>query len=361
VSGPASNTRAAKRMKERAVSSSELEQAVRTLLSSATTVAADASDLYVQLALVLRVDEESLLARGVEIETHATTVRSEMAKTLRRVSVANGYLDEARLRGAAEEVLRGLGGVVGDMGDFLTQVALHLDLPGEALHGQRLAFEAYIPEVSSMLQVERAESFLFEDAALVERACVAIKWKTSRCGPVFGQCCNRLLAGSRYCALHAKKAALTVGQWRQGDWDPSAGHASLSCEKRNEGLKEATKRAAAFVRPREAGPLASGQSISRPSEVGMEECIAKKTEPSQNKQSFTHKLCEQKPYVSIPLAQRGDLRVFSDEPHALPPHPCMLCHSDFATRDEWHGHVDAEHHGLFEYRKRLFFGVWFRA
>ena len=92
----------------------------------------------------------------------------------------------------------------------------------------------------------------------------------------------------------------------------------------------------------------------------MGECIAKKTEPSQNKQSFTHKLCEQKPYVSIPLAQRGDLRVFSDEPHALPPHPCMLCHSDFATRDEWHGHVDAEHHGLFEYRKR-FFGVWFRA
>ena len=175
--------------------------------------------------------------------------------------------------------------------------------------------------------------YLFADEGIVPNRCIARSKSKSSLEPVFKQCC-RPLRSSHYCTMHWNKAKLTRGTWRMGNWDPDANHTSLPASDLLRGQKLAERRYVAALRRGDGD------------------------EPRlrwEKRKRRAHDLRLQKPFVCLDPSTEGSLQQWSDEPVALPPHPCMLCNADFATKSDWMAHVDADHHGICEYRKRLFY------
>ena len=89
--------------------------------------------------------------------------------------------------------------------------------------------------------------YLFADEGIVMNRCIARSQAKSSLEPVFKQCC-RPLHSSQYCTMHWKKAMLTRGTWKMGNWDPDTNHSSLPARELLDGQRKAERRYVAAVR-----------------------------------------------------------------------------------------------------------------
>ena len=190
-------------------------------------------------------------------------------------------------------------------------------------------FEALLV-VASALDSAGAASFLFEDVAVDDARCLARVWTTAEGRAIFTQCRNSHQSDGSYCKTHAKKCAAASGVWRMGAWDPQNHHRSLPPAELSRAWHYAKRRGEQFVLRGHAAPACA---------VG----------------SGSAGLRTQKPFVSFEADGHSALREWCEEAVPLPPHPCMLCPSAFATSRALSQHVSRVHHGGDEYRKRMFY------
>ena len=170
-------------------------------------------------------------------------------------------------------------------------------------------------------------AWLLDPAPRVAGRCVARVWRAYKGGCVLWQCKNSCKDQREFCVAHGQPE-----QRHFGIWDPEKHHSSLTRESGNRydlAVREAQLREAKAggAPPAPSPAIAAARKARVP--------VAKPT------------------YVHLLLEERYPLREFKSAPEALPPFPCRLCDKNFATHACFMGHVQKEHHGWPEYRKRL--------
>ena len=179
-----------------------------------------------------------------------------------------------------------------------------------------------------------------------DEACCRARVRTRRAAGcvVLEQCPESVQAGTFRCARHA------VDAWF-GIWDPKDGLIGIPEARRERWvIAEAKHRAVddrrpltdgggGFNLPRQRSRGAGGTAGSRAAFSGSDSRVLQRTIAPE----FV-------PHVP------GELRVFSADPEALPPFPCLLCRdADFGSKAALLRHISEEHVSWPEYRKRILY------
>ena len=155
-------------------------------------------------------------------------------------------------------------------------VAHEIGISDSECIGMRSVLDVAIMDEMCELDRSGASRFLFDSALVDSDTCVARVWCSLSQRPIFRQCCKPVSGTYRYCIVHARKALASGGTWRMGDWDPGAMHASVPATEMRKAWHYAPQRAVAASLP--------GPALRSP---------------------VVRSCREQRPYISIPVPDRG--------------------------------------------------------